>query len=443
MQSITPTRLKAASYAITRLLWARRLPTYVERVSTPPGIIEYKLKWTATLNVRDIRKHIPEIAMAIECSADVLRVVQREDGLFLQQSLKVTRPIRLSELLPPQGILKPYTALIGVDEQGNELGFNLASPNISHVGVFGTTGSGKTMLMRTIMASLAHSVTGPRDLGILYIDPKRRAEDSFANAIAKYLLWPQLYEASDAAACLAKLCSVMDAREIEPNPSPRILVVIDEFVDMVMLGGDSILAPTQRIAQKGREYGIHLLLGTQKPANEVIGPFLKSNLPLRLVGMVANSQDARVASGVSEAGAETLPGAGAFIAFPFRIRFQAALPDTQESWAGQQPDFETVESIKRAAGNAVVSQVKSDEPVKLNDLPTAPAVMLSANVEKAVRILTQDPNASKNRIAMEIFGWPASGQGRVNKVNSLISEALRWVPEDVRVVRSQKVLSNL
>jgi hypothetical protein len=113
------------------------------------------------------------------------------------------------------------------------------------------------------------------------------------------------------------------------NPLPRIMVVVDELADLIEQGGPVILNPLTRIAQLGREAGIHLVVCTQKPSSKLIGPLLKANLPLRLVGRVTSIEDARVASGIAGSGAEKLSGGGDFVAVAGgrTIRFQAALID--------------------------------------------------------------------------------------------------------------------
>ena len=88
----------------------------------------------------------------------------------------------------------------------------------------------------------------------------------------------------------------------------------------------SAAAALTRLAQRGREAGLHLVAGVQKPAAALVGPLLKANFPVRLVGRVASAEDARVASGLAGSGAERLLGRGDFLAVAAGrvIRFQAA-----------------------------------------------------------------------------------------------------------------------
>jgi len=107
---------------------------------------------------------------------------------------------------------------------------------------------------------------------------------------------------------------------------PRIVVMIDELADLMMEGGRSIERPLTRLAQRGREAGIHLVACTQRPSAAVIGGLIKSNFPVRIVGSVASAEDAKVAAGLPRSGAERLLGKGDFyvIARGQQFRVQAA-----------------------------------------------------------------------------------------------------------------------
>ena len=102
--------------------------------------------------------------------------------------------------------------------------------------------------------------------------------------------------------------------------------------------GKAVEVALTRLAQRGREAGIHLVAGAQKPASAVVGPMLKANFPARLVGRVGSAEDARVATGLSGSGAEKLQGRGDFLAVSAGsvTRFQAAWIAPQD-WAALAP----------------------------------------------------------------------------------------------------------
>jgi S-DNA-T family DNA segregation ATPase FtsK/SpoIIIE len=119
--------------------------------------------------------------------------------------------------------------------------------------------------------------------------------------------------------------------------------VVDELLDLLEAGGKPVEAALTRVAQRGREAGIHLVAGAQKPSSAALGPMLKANFPVRLVGRVGSADDARVASGVAGSGAEKLMGRGDFLAVACGevTRFQAAWvpprdwPQVQERITGR------------------------------------------------------------------------------------------------------------
>jgi S-DNA-T family DNA segregation ATPase FtsK/SpoIIIE len=140
---------------------------------------------------------------------------------------------------------------------------------------------------------------------------------------------------------LQRLADEMVRRDEEGVSTPHIVIVVDEVIDLLMTGGKEVEALLTRLAQRGREAGLHLIAGTQKPSAAAVGSMLKANFPVRLVGRVASAEDARVAAGVAGTGAEKLQGRGDFVVVAAGqvTRFQAAyIP------AADWPE------LKRAAG---------------------------------------------------------------------------------------------
>jgi S-DNA-T family DNA segregation ATPase FtsK/SpoIIIE len=124
----------------------------------------------------------------------------------------------------------------------------------------------------------------------------------------------------------------------EPG-EPRVVVVIDELADLLMTGtgrernvGAEIQHSLTRLAQRGREAGIHLVACTQKPVSRVVGSLAKANFPVRLVGRVTSAEEAKVATGYPGTGAERLRGPGDFISVAGGqiTRFQAAYISNSE-----------------------------------------------------------------------------------------------------------------
>ena len=218
---------------------------------------------------------------------------------------------------------RSFAAVLGVEESGQPLLLRLTAPDIVHVLIAGTTGSGKTALARTMLASLAQH-NDASALQLVLIDPKGSAFAALPN-------WPNVrrHVVSDphaAAAELAHVVEEMEARDRQHISRPVLLVVVDELADLLQTGGKAAEAALTRLAQRGREAGIHVLACTQKPSASLIGSAMKANFPVRLVGATASRDEARYATGITDSGAEKLEGKGDFLLIVKgeATRFQAA-----------------------------------------------------------------------------------------------------------------------
>lgn len=221
-------------------------------------------------------------------------------------------------------------AVLGTDLEGLPLVLRLPSPDVVHVLVAGMTGSGKTVLMRSLLASLA-LFNGPEDLKMLLIDPKG-GRGLGPLAALPHSVGPVATTAETGGLALLDAVEKMERRDAAHVSRPLLVVAIDELVDLLDVGGSQVETAVRRLAQRGREAGIHLVAGTQKPAASAIGGLLKANFPVRVVGSVASPEDAKVASGIAGTGAEKLLGRGDFLLVGAGqvIRFQAALVTEEE-----------------------------------------------------------------------------------------------------------------
>ena len=207
--------------------------------------------------------------------------------------------------------------------RGRRLLLRLPSPEVAHVLVAGTTGSGKTALLRALVLSLA--LYNPQGaLQVALIDPKGRGFGALAGL--PHLVRPAVTEPEAAVRLLAGLVSEMERRDREKRNRPALVVVIDELADLRMVGGQGVEEALTRLTQRGREAGVHVVTATQRPAATVVGSLVKANLPVRLVGAVGSADDARIASGLAGTGAERLRGRGDFllVARGETIRLQVA-----------------------------------------------------------------------------------------------------------------------
>ena len=293
--------------------WIRfnALPVDGTKISKITGLHQ---ELAAALNVPNCRISRRGAAVAIE--------VPRDDP----------HPVRLLPLYHQLTTIPPITAILGLAEDGTPLLIRLPSPNVAHVLVAGTTGSGKTVLLQTIILSLAMT-NPPDDLALILIDPKAHAFQPFDGL--PHLARHVIVEPDEITTALHGLTRLMEMRTSDPDSTqPKIVIVIDELADLLMIGEKDVQFALTRLTQRGREAGIHIIAATQKPTTDVLGPLVKANFPVRLVGRVTSIEDARTASGWSGTGAERLTGRGDFLAVAEGrvIRFQAAHATPAEIW---------------------------------------------------------------------------------------------------------------
>ena len=208
---------------------------------------------------------------------------------------------------------------IGKDISGNIEVIDLSKT--PHLLVAGTTGSGKSVFINTLLTSLLYKFS-PKDLRLILIDPKM-LELSVYNDIA-HLLTPVVTEPRKAIIALKWVCKEMERRyslmneegtrnlegynQKSPDPLPFIIVFIDEMADLMMTAGKEVEHYVQRLAQMARACGIHVVMATQRPSVDIITGSIKANFPSRISFQVASKYDSRTILG--EIGAEQLLGNG-------------------------------------------------------------------------------------------------------------------------------------
>jgi S-DNA-T family DNA segregation ATPase FtsK/SpoIIIE len=321
--------LEAKADAIEMVLHEHKAPARVTGGHVTPRWVQFLLQTNPGVKISRVESLSREIAVAL--GAPNARVTTQGNAVRIEVPRNDPQPLKLLPLcarIPPSRI--PFgTAVLGLADDGAPLLIRLPSPEVAHVLVAGTTGSGKTALMQTIIMSLA-LLNHRRQLQFVLIDPKGRAFEPMERL--PHLLRPIVTQPDQAVHALSDLVNLMEQRDRSRVTDPRVIVAIDELADLVQTGGPAILDGLGRLVQRGREAGIHVIGATQKPSSSIIGPLVKANFPVRLVGRVVSAEDARVAAGVGGTGAEKLTGRGDFVAVygPGLIRFQAAFTSTSE-----------------------------------------------------------------------------------------------------------------
>ena len=325
-------KLEFQADRIEAVLSSHGVPARVTGGTVTPRWIRFQVLPAVGAKISKIKGLSEELAAALD--APNCRVSRRGAAVAVEVPRDDPQPVRLlplynqlTDLPTDQPPIPPATAILGLAEDGAPLLIRLPSPDVAHILVAGTTGSGKTVLLQAMILSLAMTNT-PDNLALVLIDPKRAAFSLFHGL--PHLARPVISEMEETTEALTSLVHLMEKRASKPNP--RIVVVIDELADLLMVGGSQVQHALTRLTQRGREAGIHLVAATQKPTAAILGPLVKANFPVRLVGKVTDSSDARTASGWSGTGAERLGGRGDFVAVAEGrvIRFQAAHVSKEE-----------------------------------------------------------------------------------------------------------------
>jgi S-DNA-T family DNA segregation ATPase FtsK/SpoIIIE len=336
-----------------------RVPARVTGGTVTPRWIRYQVVPALGVRIASITGLAEELAAALDVPH--VRVARQGAAIAVEVPRDDPQPVRLMPLLRGLRNVPPVTAVLGIADDGVPILIRLPSPDVAHILVAGTTGSGKTALLRAMVLSLAYfngagrtervamrpaSCAAPLrpatcDLRLVLIDPKGTAFRDLADL--PHLARPVISDPAEAVEALGSLVRLMEVQSrqgykdtrgepLSTSPLSNCILVIDELVDLLMVAGDDAERPLTRLVQRGREAGIHVIAATQKPTAAVIGSLVKANFPVRLVGKVTSPEDARVATGWRGTGAERLLGRGDFIVVAEGQvqRFQAAYITPEE-----------------------------------------------------------------------------------------------------------------
>lgn len=295
-----------------------------------PLVTTFRIEMGEGERVSKIRNLEDDIALTL--AAEKVRIFAPIPGtsyVGIEIPNKTRENVHLGDVLPyAKG--GPLQVAIGRDSAGKPVIADIAQ--MPHMLVAGTTGSGKSVMINSMIMSILMRAT-PKQVRLILIDPKR-VEFPQYNGVP-HLYVPVVTEPRQAASALQWTVSEMErrlkvferagARDIRvynrmctsgklaemdnpPEPMPYIVVVIDELSDLMMVAGKDVEASIVRIAQLARAAGIHLIIATQRPSTNVVTGLIKSNIDTRAALKVSSGIDSRVI--LDETGAERLLGNG-------------------------------------------------------------------------------------------------------------------------------------
>ncbi len=307
---------------IESTLSALRVPAKVQKVIRGPTVTQYYLRPASHVRIRGIEQVLDDLTVALSAkSLRLLKPVPEQPFISLEVSNPNPDPVTLGQILNSQEWITSKDTIkvaLGKNTAGEVRVADLTS--MPHLLIAGTTGSGKSVCITTIIAGLL-SDYDPYELRLILIDPKTVELVAFEDV--PHLDIPPVIDASEATEVLETLEKVMEERyqtfrmngvrniseyNARAAHMPYIVIVIDELADLIASSEKKVEDPLIGLAQKARAAGIHLIVATQRPSSDVITGRIKANFPTRISFMVSTRVDSRVI--LDQAGAEQLTGRG-------------------------------------------------------------------------------------------------------------------------------------
>lgn len=340
-------RKKSEKDLMVEILEAFKIGVKNVEVHKGPSTTLYEITPKIGVKISKIRNLKDEIAIGLK--ADSVRIIAPIPG---KGTVGIEVPNKEREILNIESILssKEYRntnmalpCAIGETITGDILMADLA--DMPHLLIAGATGQGKSVGLNTILVSLMQKRT-PDELRFVLIDPKQVEFGIYKPLEKSYLARPVVTDATEAVVALSlvqsemesryKLLSEASVRNIEEYNATHkeekmkyLVVVVDEYGDLIMQAGKTMEKLICMIAQKARAVGIHIILSTQRPSVRIVTGDIKANFPVRIAFRTSTSTDSRVILG--KKGAEALTGCGDMLFFSNvgMVRAQCAYTPTE------------------------------------------------------------------------------------------------------------------
>ena len=407
-----------------------------------PSVTRYELEPGRGVSVTKIENRAKDITLKLATSGVRIAPIPNKAAIGVEVPNMHRDSISLRELIDSDAYRSAkgkLTFAVGKDIDGNIIMGDISK--MPHMLIAGTTGSGKSVFTNSIILSILYHAT-PDEVKLILIDPKK-VEFPVYNGIP-HLLIPVVTDPMKAAGALGWAVNEMDRRyrlfeangvkniedfnefvddnpELEYKKLHYIVIVIDEFADLMLAAKSEVEESVMRLAQLARAAGMHMLIATQSPRTDVITGLIKANIPSRTALMVSSNVDSRVI--LDEIGAENLLGYGDLlykpVGFPKPLRIQSGFASTSEirsvvkflkneveSGAEHGYDEEIVHDVERRQSE--LEQAKNKNTVSVDDIEVNPDDDL---ISQAITIIVETGNASTAFLQRKLkLGFPRAAR---------------------------------
>ena len=411
--------------------------TRIVGIHRGPAVTRYELQPAAGVKVKQVTSLADDIALNL--AADSVRIeapIPGKPAIGIEIPNIHRDPVSMRELIDSPEYRNAKGKLsfaVGKDIEGNIVIGNIAA--MPHMLIAGTTGSGKSVFTNSIILNILFHAS-PDEVKLILIDPKK-VEFPMYNGIP-HLLIPVVTEPLKAAGALGWAVNEMMRRYklfeangtknledynemveemLENDPEcgrtklAQIVIVVDEFADLMLAAKSEVEESVMRLAQLARAAGMHMLIATQSPRVDVLTGLIKANIPSRTALMVSNNTDSRVI--LDEVGAEKLLGRGDMlykpVGFPKPMRIQSGFSETAEIRS-------VVNFLKEEHGaeydQEVVHEVEQNMPKPKNEDDTEISINPDDDlVNQAITIIVETGNASTAFLQRKLkLGFPRAAR---------------------------------
>ena len=327
--------MRENSHRLNETLASFKIEAHIINVTRGPSVTRYEVELEKGVRLSKLTSAADDIALSLGATGVRIAAIPGKISVVgIEVPNRIVNTVSLREVIDSQDFSKAKSKssfAVGKDIGGSCIVGNISK--LPHMLIAGTTGSGKSGCMNSIIISLLYKAT-PEEVKLIMVDPKmvelvnyngiphllipvvtdpKKAAGSLQWAVTEMM---RRYRAmSDAGVRdLESYNGIMEAQQEPQAKLPQVVVVIDELADLMLVAAKEVEESICRIAQMGRAAGIHLVIATQRPSADVITGLMKANIPSRIAFSVASAMESRII--LDTQGAEKLVGKGDMLYAP-------------------------------------------------------------------------------------------------------------------------------